>query len=345
MERIETPPSHGIAAGRAKPGVSRQDWILEQAKDVLRLESEALLATSEDLGESFVQAVRALAEMPGKAILTGVGKSGIIARKIAATFNSTGTVAAFLHPSDAVHGELGLVQRGDVVLAIGKSGESDELVVMLPALRRLGVKIVALTANASSALARSADIVLFTPIEREACPHDLAPTVSTSVSLAVGDAIAMTLMRLKNFTPEDFAKYHPGGRLGKRLLLTVADIMIERDRCPVLDPSSTSIEDVIGALGKYGLGIVLFSANGRALDGILTDGDLRRLLSHHKERVFSIEIAAVMTRSPVTIPSHWKAVEALRLMEERQPPLNVLPIVDEGTLVGVARLHELLKVS
>lgn len=318
---------------------------LAVAKSVIRMEAEALEGLSRSLGAEFSAAVGLLMAAPGKVVLTGVGKSGLIARKIASTMNSTGTMATFLHPSDAVHGDLGVLAENDVVIAIGKSGESDELVAILPSLRRLGAKIIAITANAGSTLAQQSDIVLVTPLEREACPLDLAPTVSTTLALALGDALAMTLMRLKNFRPEDFAKYHPGGRLGKRLLLRVADLMIRRENCPVLDPRRATIEDVIGALGKYGLGIVLFSEDGRSLAGILTDGDLRRLLSKHKADVFGIVISDVMIREPITIGSEWKAVEALRLMEERKTSLNVLPIVDDGVLVGVARLHELLKVS
>lgn len=324
---------------------SERNLVLDSLKSVIALEAQALDSLCNSISDPFYRAVKLLLNTRGKVILTGVGKSGLIARKIAATMNSTGTVAMFLHPSDAMHGDLGALSADDVVLAIGKSGESEELIQILPAIRRLGAKIIGLTARIDSTLGKSSDIVLHTPIEKEACPLDLAPTVSTTVALAVGDAIAMTLMRLKNFQPEDFAKYHPGGKLGKRLLLKVSDLMIERAGCPVLHPARATIEDVIASLGEYKLGIVLFSEDGKNLWGVLTDGDIRRLLSQHKAAIFDLKLADVINRKPITTDSQRKAVEVLSLMEERQTPLNVLPIVDDGVIVGVARLHDLLSVS
>lgn len=324
-----------------------RDQVLESVREVFRLESEGLSAAASVIGESYFQALSLIAESPGKVVTTGVGKSGLIARKIAATMSSTGTPAVFLHPSDAVHGDLGLVSPTDVVLALGKSGDSDELVKLLPAVRRIGAKIVAITANPDSALARAADVVIETPIRKEACPLDLAPTVSTTVALAVGDALAVTLMKMKDFRSEDFARYHPGGKLGKRLLLKVSDLMIPVGRCPVLDPAQATFEDVIASLSRFGLGIVLLSRdNGQTLAGILTDGDIRRLLSQHRAQVFELKIVQVMNPKPLTIPAAFMAVEALRFMEDRPKPLNVVPVLEEsGQVAGILRLHELLSVS
>lgn len=339
------PVSNEVAAANDPASNPERNLILDNLKSVVALEAQALDSLCNSISDPFYRAVKLLLNMKGKVILTGVGKSGLIARKIAATMNSTGTVATFLHPSDAMHGDLGMLSSDDVVLAIGKSGESDELTQILPAIRRLNVKIIGLTAKVDSTLGRSSDIILHTPIEKEACPLDLAPTVSTTVALAVGDAIAMTLMRLKNFQPEDFAKYHPGGKLGKRLLLKVSDLMIEKAGCPILHPGKASVEDVITALGEYKLGIVLFSEDGKKLWGMLTDGDIRRLLSQHKAKIFDLKLTEVINRTPITTDSQRKAVEVLSVMEERETPLNVLPIVDDGVIVGVARLHDLLSVS
>lgn len=330
----------------AEPGnQSPPHKALEIFRDVIRLEAQALSNLTENLSDDFSRAIEMLLDCKGKVVLTGVGKSGLIARKISATMNSTGTVSTFLHPSDAMHGDLGILSGDDVIIAIGKSGESEELTQMLPSLRSLGTKIIAVTANASSTLAKKADLVLLTPVAREACPHDLAPTVSTTLALAVGDALAMALMELKGFKPEDFAKYHPGGKLGKRLLLKVSDIMIPREKCAVLDPRTAKVEDVITALSECALGIVLFSEDKKKLSGVLTDGDIRRLLNRHKSRIFDITLEEFINRRPITTDSAMRAVDVLQIMEDRKVPLNVIPIVDDGALMGVVRLHELLSVS
>jgi arabinose-5-phosphate isomerase len=319
--------------------------ILEVVRTTLALEADALAAAARAVDESYYAALSLIAESPGRVILTGVGKSGLIARKIAATLSSTGTPATFLHPSDAMHGDLGVMGSGDVLIAIGKSGESDELVHLLPAAKRLGAKIVGITNVRNSTLARESDVCLCVPVEKEACPLDLAPTVSTTLALAQGDALAVALMKMKNFRSEDFARYHPGGKLGKRLLLKVTDLMIPRTKCPVLDPRAAKIEDVIAALTQYGLGIVLFSESGDALYGVLTDGDIRRLLSTHRGKIFDLKLSEVVNRKALTIGADLMAVEALKFMEERPKPLNVVPIVGDGKIAGIVRLHELLSVS
>ncbi len=323
---------------------SKEAW-LEHVREVISLEAKAIEKVLESVDEEFTRALELLSECQGKVILTGVGKSGLIARKIAATMSSTGTAATFLHPSDGMHGDLGILGNKDVVITLGKSGESEEIVAILPALRQLGAKIIAITNKKHSTLARAADVVLYAPVEKEACPHDLAPTVSTTMALVIGDALAMTLMRIKNFKPEDFAKYHPGGKLGKRLLLRVKDLMIPLESCATLDPAKATFADVVSALGKYGHGLVLFVADHNKLQGILTDGDIRRLLETHGPQIFTLRLVDHLVKNPITVESHRKAVEALELMEDRKRPLNVVPIVDGGNLLGVARLHDLLSVS
>lgn len=319
--------------------------VLKSIREVIQIEAEALKIMAESVGQPFFEAISLLFSVHGKVILTGAGKSGIIARKIAATMNSTGTPACFLHPSDGMHGDLGMLTSNDVVIAIGKSGESEELVSLLPAIKRLNAKIIAITSRKDSTIARQADIVLFVPTMKEACPLDLAPTVSTTVALAIGDALAVTLMKMKDFQPEDFAKYHPGGKLGKRLSLRVSDLMIPKEKCPIFKSEKTTIEKSIADLGTYGLGILLFSGPDESLEGILTDGDVRRLLNQHKANIFTLSLPSIINRNPLSIPPEMMAVEALSFMEDRKKPLNVVPIVKENQIVGVLRLHELLNLS
>jgi len=318
---------------------------LAEMSAVIRQEADALIRLSESLDKSFSDCLKLIESCRGKLIVTGVGKSGHIARKIAGTFSSTGMPAIFLHPSEAMHGDLGNVSPDDLVLALGKSGESDELNELLKALKRQSLKIIAITAKADSTMAATADIVLLSGVTQEACPLNLVPTTSTMAALAIGDALALTLMRIKKFRPEDFALYHPGGKLGRKLLLKVSDLMIPRAECPVLDPDKTSIQEVIVALGKYGLGIVFFAKDKQQLKGIFTDGDLRRLLDKHKADVFNLKVTEVMNRKPIVVQDDEMAVHALRLMEERERPLNVMPVCRKEEFVGVVRLHELVRVA
>ncbi len=264
----------------------RQQKTIELLETVLTLEGQAILKAASRVDDSYAQAVQMILDRTqpgpacGKVIVTGMGKSGLVARKIAATMASTGTLAIFLHPAEAMHGDLGVVTSNDVVIAIGKSGESQELTSILPVIRKIGAKIIAITGNPGSTLGRHADAILDASVEKEACPHDLVPTTSTAVALAIGDALAITLMDLKRFEPSDFALYHPGGKLGQRLLLQVADLMIPVDRCPVLDPRQATIEDIIIKLSQTGYGVVFFQApeSGGELAGLITDGGIRRLL-------------------------------------------------------------------
>lgn len=325
--------------------IDKKEDLLKNIQEVIQLEADALKTMADSVGDSFLEAILLLKATKGKIVFTGVGKSGLIARKIAATMSSTGTVATFLHPSDGMHGDLGMLTAEDVVVAIGKSGESEELTNLIPAIKRLKAKIIAITSKRESTLAQQADIVLHTPVEKEACPLDLAPTVSTTVALAVGDALAVTLMKMKNFQHEDFAKYHPGGKLGKRLSLRVSDLMIPKEKCPILSLENATIEQSIADLGTYGLGILVFCEKAPKLTGILTDGDIRRLLNRHKSEIFNLKLEEVINPKPVTIDPELMAVKALELMETHKPPLNVVPVTKHGEVVGVLRLHELLSVS
>jgi len=319
-------------------------FALDIIRDVLQKEANAVLHIVGTIDQAYLDALALIMDSDGKVVLTGMGKSGLVARKIAATMSSTGTLAVFMHPAEAAHGDLGIVQKDDVVIALGKSGESNELNEVLPVIKKLGAKIIAITANSQSTLAKYADAVLDGGVAEEACPYDLAPTTSTTVSMAIGDALAIALMKLNDFQPNDFALYHPGGRLGRRLLLQVRDVMVAIDQCPVLKPSESTVKDLIVALSQYGLGIVLFSEGGGGLDGILTDGDVRRLLDAHGPDIFSLSISDVLIRAPTVVSQEAMAVQALKVMEERDSPLNVLPVVDDGRCHGIIRLHELLQV-
>jgi arabinose-5-phosphate isomerase len=319
--------------------------IIETLKRVVRDEADALRELLDCIDEHYVRAVELILKTRGRVIVTGVGKSGIVARKIVATLSSTGTPAMFLHPGDAMHGDLGAVTANDVVIAIGKSGESEELIELIPLFKRLSIPVIAITCNRKSSLASKADILLFAGSGREACPFDLAPTSSTATAMAVGDALALAVMECRNFKPADYALLHPGGRLGRRLWLKVADVMIPRERLPLLDPATATVEDVIGVLSQCGFGVAWFSRDGETLYGLLTDGDLRRILGAHKKAVFDLELDTVINRNPIVIESQAMATDALKFMESRERPLNLMPVVEGKRLVGLVRLHEFLTVA
>ena len=319
--------------------------ILDCVKGTISIEAEALQQLSDAVDKSYVAAVRMLLNCNGKVVVTGIGKSGLIAQKIVATLCSTGTLAVFLHPSEAMHGDLGVVSPGDVLIAIGKSGESEELTALLPLMKSLKVNVISITGGIESTLAKYSDIVLHIPITREACPFDLAPTVSTTASLAVGDGLAIALMKLKSFTPEQFAISHPGGKLGKRLLLRVCDVMKPKSVCPVLSPDKSTMEDVLLSLSEYGLGLVLFVNNDNRLVGLITDGDIRRLLTTNRHEFFDLTVDNIINKSPLTISPSLLAIEALELMEKRDRPLNVMPVLESGKCLGVIRIHDLLQLS
>jgi arabinose-5-phosphate isomerase len=311
---------------------------LALARKVLETEAAAILALVARLDARFDAAVQLLRHCRGRVIVTGMGKSGIICRKIAATLTSTGTAAFFLHPAEAIHGDLGVLQGDDVVIALSYSGETDEILRLLETIRRLGAKLIAITGMPASTLASAADVALDCSVTEEACPMNLVPTASTTAALAIGDALAMTLLVEKGFKQEDFANLHPGGKLGKKLM-RVESLMHGGTQCPVVQ-AGTVMRDVIYEMSSKGLGMTCVVDAGRALLGIITDGDLRR----HMDRAAGIlELTAgdVMTRGPVTIPPQTLAAEALNIMEQRK--ITSIVVVNAGTrtVAGVVHLHDL----
>ena len=314
--------------------------VVRELKAVIGMEADALRQVRDAVNGDFSAAVRLLAKCRGKVVVTGMGKSGLIGQKVAATLAATGTPAISLHPAEGMHGDLGVVQRGDVVLAIGKSGESDELNAILPSLRRIGAPIVAITSNRRSTLARRSDIVLLTPIDGEACPLNLSPTCSTTAALAVGDALAVTLMKLRGFRKEQFAALHPGGRLGKRLTLTVADIMRDGAQNPRV-PATATMREALVEMTRQHAGAVSIVDRAGKLKGLVTDYDIRRHLERG-ENVLTKSVRSVMNPKPTSIRSDRLAVEAADLMGNRKYPFTVLPVVDKkGRAIGMINLVDI----
>ncbi len=310
---------------------------LELARRVLRTEAAAILGLLDGVDGRFERAVQTLFECDGRVIVTGMGKSGIICRKIAATLASTGTAAFFLHPAEAVHGDLGVIQPRDVVLAVSYSGETDELLRVLETIRRLGARLIAITGAPGSTLAEAADVSLDCRVSEEACPLNLVPTASTTATLALGDALAMTLLVRKGFQEEDFASLHPGGKLGKRLL-RVNNLMHAEGRAPRVG-TGAAMRDVVYEMSSKGLGMTCVVDDAGRLRGIITDGDLRRHMTD-MPGVLDRTAADVMTTHPVTVGASVLAVEAMRLMEERR--ITALVVVDHQDMVeGVIHLHSL----
>jgi len=311
---------------------------LALARKVLETEAAAILALVARLDARFDAAVQLLRHCRGRVIVTGMGKSGIICRKIAATLTSTGTAAFFLHPAEAIHGDLGVLQGDDVVIALSYSGETDEILRLLETIRRLGAKLIAITGMPASTLASAADVALDCSVTEEACPMNLVPTASTTAALAIGDALAMTLLVEKGFKQEDFANLHPGGKLGKKLM-RVESLMHGGTLCPIVQ-AGTVMRDVIYEMSSKGLGMTCVVDAGRALLGIITDGDLRR---HMNRAAGILELTAgdVMTRGPVTIPPQTLAAEALNIMEQRKITSIVVVNAGTSTVAGVVHLHDL----
>ncbi|HTK81687.1 MAG TPA: KpsF/GutQ family sugar-phosphate isomerase [Bacteroidota bacterium] len=314
--------------------------VIEKGKQVIRIETEAVAALESRIGENFARAVEMMLRCKGRVAVTGMGKSGIIARKIVATLNSTGTPSLFLHPTDAVHGDLGMVRKEDVVICISKSGNTAELHDLIPVFKRIGMQIIALVGNASSKLAEGADVVLDVSVKEEACPHDLAPTSSTTATLAFGDALAIALLEQRNFTAEDFAMYHPGGNLGKRLLLKVEELMVSGTAVPKV-AKNLPVRDVILEMTSKRLGATCVIENDGRLAGIVTDGDLRRLLQKTTD-VTNVTAEKMMNPHPKTITPDVLAAIALQEMEAHN--ITQLVVIDgERKPVGVIHLHELVK--
>ena len=309
---------------------------VEIAREVLQVEAEAILSVRQRLDERFVTAVDILERCRGRIVTTGMGKSGIIARKVAATLASTGSPALFLHPAEAIHGDLGMLTREDVVLALSNSGETEEILRLLEYIRRLDIPLVVLTGNPDSTLGRAAEACLDVSISREACRLGLAPTASTTVSLALGDALAVSLSSRKGFRPDDFAALHPGGKLGKKLL-RIRDLMRKGDDIPVVTPA-TPMREVILVMSAKRMGATAVAADGR-LAGVISDGDLRRLLEKRRD-ILDIPAGEVMTPSPKTVPADELAVKALNIMEGNK--ITSLFVVDAGgRLEGAIHLHDL----
>jgi arabinose-5-phosphate isomerase len=316
-----------------------------QVLEILKLEAQAITQAAARLDPQEIEkAIALLMQCKGKVILIGVGKSGIVARKIAATLTSTRTLATYLHPCDALHGDLGIVTKDDVAIALSNSGETEEVIEMLPSLKHRQVSTIAILGNLNSTLARSADVVLDASVAREACPLNLAPTTSTTVALAIGDALAMTLAQAKGLTQEDFALNHPAGRLGKRLTLKVQNLMHGDANNPTVSPESTWLE-VVSKISQGGLGAVNVVDSHRRLLGIITDGDLRRAI----QEIDPIELSnlcagAIMTRNPIVVLPTDFAYDALQLMENRPSQISVLPVVDEDRIcIGLLRLHDIVR--
>lgn len=317
--------------------------MLRHAQDVLRMEAEAILELVPRVDANFAAAISLILECHGRTVITGMGKSGIIGRKMAATFASTGTPSFYLHPAEGIHGDLGMVTADDVVIALSNSGETGEILNILPSLRRIGAKIIAMVGNANSTLAKNADVVLDVGVNKEACPLGLAPTSSTTAALAYGDAIALALLQKRNFTASQFAVFHPGGSLGRKLLLTVGNIMHGGDENPLVS-AETTVQEALFVITDKGLGAVsVIDENGKML-GVLTDGDIRRGL---RKGVDFLEhpVTELMTKAPKYITADKLAAQALHLMESNQPkPITVLPVVDEDMVViGLLHMTDLVR--
>ena len=325
-----------------QPRVAATDGarLLELARDVMDIEADAVRGLKARLGEDFLRAHRLILETRGRVVVTGMGKSGHIGRKIAATLASTGTPAFFMHPAEASHGDLGMITSQDVVIAISYSGESDEILAILPLIKRRGAKVVAITGRSGSTLAREADAHLDAAVEKEACPLNLAPTASTTATLAIGDALAVTLLEARGFGSEDFAMHHPGGSLGRRLLVHVADIMRKGDQLPKNSPD-TMLPEAILEMSRKGIGMTtIVDAEDRVL-GIFTDGDLRRTLEKH-DMIRNVRVGDVMTRNPRSIAPEKLAAEAAQVMQTHRIGGRILVATPDGKLLGVVTFNDLL---
>jgi arabinose-5-phosphate isomerase len=316
--------------------------ILEEAKRVIRIEAEALAALAESLNGEFERAVELIFAAQGRVVVTGMGKSGIICQKIAATMASTGTPAFFLHPAEGIHGDLGMIMRGDVVIAVSHSGETDEVLRILPIIKRLGAQLVSMSGNRNSTLAKAGDVFLDIAIKEEACPLGLAPTASTTATLAMGDALAVALLLKRGFRAEDFALFHPGGSLGKKLLLKVEDLMHKGNAIPLVT-TDTLMRKALFEITSKGLGIVGVSDENGCLVGVITDGDLRRALEKGVD-IINMEAGLLMVRNPKRIVSSELAAKALQRMELYSITSLFVFENDCGEKpVGIIHLHDLLK--
>lgn len=313
--------------------------IIQQAREVLKTEAEGILNLIDNIDINFVKMVDLICNSEGRLIVGGIGKSGIVGQKIVATLNSTGTRSTFLHPVEALHGDLGMVSKKDIFLALSSSGETEELNVLLPNIRRIGCKIIAFTGNIHSTLAQHSDIVINVQVNKEACPLGLAPTTSTTALLAMGDALAVTLINKKEFTPSDFRRFHPGGALGKRLALKVYDIMLAGKLIPFVY-EGTLMKEALAKIDEYNLGVTLVVKEKEVLSGIITDGDIRRM-ALKKEPMLERPVEELMTQNPLRIHLDKPVYEALNIMEKHQ--ITVLPVTDAADNVkGILHMHDIL---
>lgn len=316
--------------------VKTQDMI-ESAVNTLTIEAEAISSLISRLDQSFNDSVSFIYKSKGRLIITGMGKSGVIGMKLAATFSSTGTASFFLHPAEALHGDLGMLQSNDVVLALSYSGETDELLRIVPYLQDYSSGLVAITGNPESTLARASKLHLNVKVEKEACPNNLAPTASTTATLAMGDALAIAVMEKRNFKPEEFAKYHPGGSLGRKLLTKVADIM-HSDHLPIVH-TDTRIKEVVQAMSNGRMGLVIVCNRNESLAGIITDGDLRRAMENKEQTFFSLKAEDIMTSNPKTIEPEAKLSEAEQRMNDLK--ISALIVQDQSDILGVVQIFDI----
>jgi arabinose-5-phosphate isomerase len=315
--------------------------LIRQAKDVLKIEADAVNALIDRIDDNLVKAIDIIYSCKGRIVVTGMGKSGIIGRKIAATLASTGTPALFLHSAEGGHGDIGVVAKGDVVIALSNSGETEEIIKILPGLKRLNISLIALTGNTGSSLAKASDVVLDVSVRKEACPMGLVPTASTTAALAMGDALAVALLSKRDIEESHFAVFHPGGNLGRRLLLTVDDIMHAGKSIPAVS-LKTLIKDAIMEISSKRLGMTTVTDNDSRLQGIITDGDLRRGLEKSGEKLFSLKAEDVMTRNPKTLSRDTLAAKAISIMEQYSIT-SIIVLGPEGKAEGIVHLHDLLK--
>jgi len=312
--------------------------IIESAQRVINQEGKAILELGNVLNDDFVRSVEVILRSKGRVVLTGIGKSANIANKIVATLNSTGTPAVFMHAADAIHGDLGMIQKEDVVIALSKSGNTPEIQALVPLIKNMGNKLIAITASPGSDLGLRADCILHTPVTQEACPNNLAPTTSTTAQLVMGDALAVALLEAKQFSSADFARVHPGGSLGKRLYVRVCDLFV-RNEAPRVTIDAPLQEVILEISGKrLGMTAVL---EGDVLRGIITDGDLRRMLEKDPQNWTEVKASDVMTANPATVQPHQLAAEALELMEQKS--ITQLIVTEDGAYKGVIHIHDILK--
>jgi len=312
-------------------------YIIQSAISTLELEAAAILNVAKNINDDFEQVVSTILNCDGRVIVTGIGKSAIIAQKIVATFNSTGTPAIFMHAADAIHGDLGMIQRNDVIICLSKSGNTPEIKVLVPLLKSAGNKLIGMVGELASFLAEQADLVLNTSFEKEACPHNLAPTTSTTAQLALGDALAICLLECREFDESDFAKYHPGGSLGKKLYLKAKDLALSNEK-PSINPSA-SVKDVLIEISKNRLGAVAVVDEENSVIGVITDGDIRRMLENN-DSVTGLKAEDIMGKQPKSIQYDALAVEALHIIKENN--ITQLLVLKQNTYFGIIHLHDLL---